>query len=120
MPRAKVEHTPREVLTLTFNDDGQRVFSREEVARHNRAEDCWLIVHERVYNVSSWVDDHPGGDIIGERAGLDATDRFEGHGHSGYAHSLLDKYFIGVVDRPRRYTVLAPKRGYDDFMLSRP
>ncbi len=36
-------------------------WTREEVSLHNKADDCWTIVHGRVYNVTKYLDFHPGG-----------------------------------------------------------
>jgi len=32
-----------------------------EVGKHNHAEDCWLVVHSKVYDITSFVQLHPGG-----------------------------------------------------------
>jgi cytochrome b involved in lipid metabolism len=52
-------------------------FSREEVAKHRSAGDCWIIVDDGVYDVTHWLAVHPGraGPILGV-AGGDATDIF--------------------------------------------
>ncbi len=41
-----------------------RVFTREEVAKHASDNDCWIIINNKVYNVSTWADIHPGGRSI--------------------------------------------------------
>lgn len=38
-----------------------KFFTKEEVAKHNSEEDCWLIIHGNVYDVSDYVGEHPGG-----------------------------------------------------------
>jgi len=38
-----------------------RKFTVDEVAHHNRADDCWIIVHGKVYDVTKFLADHPGG-----------------------------------------------------------
>jgi Cytochrome b5-like Heme/Steroid binding domain len=48
-----------------------RVFTVEEVAKHNTEKDCYIIVHRRVYDVTQYMDDHPGGyELIFRDAGL--------------------------------------------------
>jgi nitrate reductase (NAD(P)H) len=38
-----------------------KLISAEEVAKHQSAEDCWLVMDETVYDVSPYMKDHPGG-----------------------------------------------------------
>ena len=38
-----------------------RNYTAAEVAQHNKVEDLWLIIHGRVYDVTKFVDEHPGG-----------------------------------------------------------
>lgn len=46
-------------------------YSSIEVAKHATREDAWLIVGGKVLDVSSWLDDHPGGDdILLDHAGM--------------------------------------------------
>lgn len=53
-------------------------FTAEEVAKHNKADDCWVIVKNVVLDVTSFLDDHPGGrDSIIKFAGQDATESFD-------------------------------------------
>ncbi|EEB92776.1 hypothetical protein MPER_08668, partial [Moniliophthora perniciosa FA553] len=53
---------------------GENKLSGKEVAQHNSRESCWIIVHGKVYDVTEFLDDHPGGSkIILKYAGKDAT-----------------------------------------------
>jgi len=36
-------------------------WSVEDVAKHNKPDDCWISVHGKVYNVTPFLDEHPGG-----------------------------------------------------------
>ncbi|KAL2345936.1 hypothetical protein Fmac_007221 [Flemingia macrophylla] len=71
----------------------------EEVAKHNHKNDCWIIVHGKVYEVTPVLDDHPGGDeVLLTATEKDATIDFEDVGHSDSAIEMMEKYFIGKVD----------------------
>jgi cytochrome b involved in lipid metabolism len=39
-------------------------FSAEEVAKHNKASDCWVVVKGKVYDVTKFLEEHPGGKKI--------------------------------------------------------
>lgn len=52
-------------------------YSLSEVKRHNTAEDCWVVIEDQVFNLTSFLADHPGGkQVIARVAGTDATDQF--------------------------------------------
>jgi hypothetical protein len=53
------------------------LYSRVEVARHQHTDDLWIIIGERVYDVSGYVEQHPGGRaILQAHAGQDVTQVF--------------------------------------------
>merc|ERR1712079_14032 len=53
-------------------------YTVEEVAKHTTKEDCWVILHGRVLNVTSFLSQHPGGELaILTFAGKDATAEFD-------------------------------------------
>ena len=63
---------------------GNRVVTQREVAEHNTAEDCWVIVHGKVYDVTSYVPNHPGGAMIYVKAGGDCTQLFDSYHSKPY------------------------------------
>ena len=82
----------------------ENTFSLEEVAQHNSAEDCWIVVHAKVYNVTT-VPCHGGGagSLILESCGIDATELWDtkpvtDEPHSQDAQSILNEYYIGDLE----------------------
>ncbi|KAG9439673.1 hypothetical protein H6P81_019838 [Aristolochia fimbriata] len=76
-----------------------KLYSLQEVSEHNTREDCWVVVDGKVYDVTSYLDEHPGGDdVLLAATGKDATDQFEDAGHSQSARDLMKDYCIGEVD----------------------
>ena len=53
-------------------------FTKEEVSKHNKREDCWCIVKNVVMDLTPFLKDHPGGeDAIVNFAGKDASESFD-------------------------------------------
>lgn len=70
----------------------------EEVAKRNSAEETWMVIHGRVYDITRFLSEHPGGEeVLLEQAGADATESFEDVGHSPDAREMLKQYYIGDV-----------------------
>ncbi|KAJ5105418.1 hypothetical protein NUU61_002765 [Penicillium alfredii] len=75
-------------------------FTLQEVEAHNTKKDAYLVVHDKVYDCTSFVDEHPGGEeVILDVAGQDATEAFEDVGHSDEAREILDGLLVGTVKR---------------------
>ena len=75
-----------------------RVINLDEVAWHDTADSCWVVIHDFVYDCTELLQSHPGGyDVILEYAGRDATLAFIGTGHSSTARESLEKYLIGEL-----------------------
>ncbi|KAI2616081.1 flavocytochrome c [Hypoxylon sp. NC1633] len=56
----------------------EKEFTMEEVAKHNKKEDLWVVVKGVVLDVTNWLDEHPGGpQAIMNFMGRDATEEFE-------------------------------------------
>ena len=76
-----------------------RLVKAEELKIHNTAADCWIAIHGRVYNVTRFLRDHPGGgEVISSLAGSDVSSEFEDVGHSDTSRLDAKKYFIGVLE----------------------
>ena len=78
-------------------------YTAAEVSKHKTKDDLWLIIQpkgsgkRKVYNVSDYVDEHPGEDSIFNNAGGDATEGFLGPQHPDNAAIILEEYCIGEV-----------------------
>lgn len=71
-------------------------FDWNEIRKHNRDDDCWIVIDGGVYDVSGWHDAHPGGEMINILAGEDASAVF----HSSHLTDLTDhlkRFHIGSV-----------------------
>lgn len=68
-------------------DPSSTPITLSEVTLHNTPDDCWMVIHGRVYDLTAYAKRHPGGSrIVTDLAGIDATaeyDRF-------HSISLLD------------------------------
>lgn len=73
-----------------------RSITLAEIEQHSSHGDLWLAIDGKVYDVSHYMDDHPGGgEIMLNAAGKDGTDDFDDVGHSANARQTLKQYYIG-------------------------
>lgn len=83
-------------------------YSKNDVSEHDTKDDCWTIIDSSVYNISSYVQGHPGGDNILSACGVDATEYFNGekkgqaggtndHANDSQAISQLARLKIGEL-----------------------
>jgi len=95
-----------ETASNTFNQiinylkGGSRKITMKEVKKHNKKTDAWLVIKNKVYDVTKWIPKHPGGMAIMKGVGTDATELF----FNNPAHSpsilldILPKYYIGDLE----------------------
>ena len=92
--------TQADTGNVVVPDETPATITLAEVAQHDKEGDCWLAIHGKVYDVSSW-NAHPGGTAILEGCGNDASDLYEtrpmgsGTPHSQDARNLLTGFYIG-------------------------
>ncbi|XP_075694645.1 cytochrome b5 type B [Rhinoderma darwinii] len=86
---ANSEGSPSEETQVVY-------YTLEDVSKRNSAKELWLVIHGRVYDITSFVEEHPGGEeVLFEQAGADATESFEDVGHSVDAREMLKQYYVG-------------------------
>merc|ERR1719326_2200987 len=70
----------------------------DEVAKHNTEDDCWVVLHGKVYDVTDFLEDHPGGATsIVAYAGKDASKPFDMLHSMDLLTKYADDYVVGVV-----------------------
>ncbi|MCM8830630.1 MAG: cytochrome b5 domain-containing protein [Candidatus Omnitrophica bacterium] len=84
-------------------------YTLEEVAKHNKANDCWMIINQKVYNLTDFIASGEHNMAIVEGCGKNATTLFfnrtredgtkigSGTPHSKKAQQKLSNYYIGEV-----------------------
>ncbi|KAL2920291.1 fatty acid alpha-hydroxylase [Polyrhizophydium stewartii] len=81
-----------------------KVFSRDEVAAHHTAKSLWVTVNNKVYDISHFIFDHPGGEeILLQFGGRDITKVLQDpseHVHSDAAYDMLEPFYIGELEAP--------------------
>ncbi|KAH8401772.1 hypothetical protein KR009_007794 [Drosophila setifemur] len=84
--------------------------TKSELALHNKASDAWMALRGRVFNVTRYMDFHPGGvDELMRGVGRDATKLFdEVHAWVNYPQ-LLGKCYIGPLkETPTKTSKASP------------
>lgn len=84
---------------MSENTVPEKTYTIDEVQKHNTTEDLWIVYNGQVYDVTSYLDEHPGGEeVIADVAGTDATESFDDIGHSDDAHDILKGLLIGKLE----------------------
>ncbi len=73
--------------------------TNSEIKKHNSRDDCWSIVNGKVYNLTSFVQQHPGGiELISSICGIDGTAAFSSqHGSSAKPNNALAGLLLGSL-----------------------
>ncbi|KAL0937192.1 glycolate oxidase [Colletotrichum truncatum] len=76
------------------------VVSGTEVAKNNTKDSCWVVIHGQVWNVTEFLEEHPGGaKLIFNCAGRDATEEYDSiHNPDLIAETLSPDCCLGPVD----------------------
>jgi cytochrome b involved in lipid metabolism len=93
--QSKVTKTKRRQGAIDREDYKHLVLTAEEVAKHNNPSSAWLIVDDRVFDLTTYLAFHPGGDAMVKWLGKDATKAFKGDQHPSSAADVIEEYFIG-------------------------
>lgn len=73
-------------------------YTLEEVAKHNKESDVWVVVRDQVLDVTKFLPDHPGGKMaLMAFAGRDATEEFEMVHEEGVIEKYAPETVIGTL-----------------------
>lgn len=77
-----------------------KTFTYDEVQQHRSNDSCWVILYGNVYDVTSFLPEHPGGSkIILKLAGTDATEEYDPiHPPGTLEDSLPESAKLGKID----------------------
>lgn len=74
-----IKNTTNTITTsaTVVTTSGPTVYSLSQVETHNNEQSCWTIVNNNVYDLTSWISEHPGGArAILSLCGVDGTKSF--------------------------------------------
>lgn len=88
--------SPSQTLTPQ-SDTNTSTYTLSEVATHSTAQSCWMVINNKVYDVTEYIPDHPGRAILAG-CGKEATALFnQERKHTGRATAVLNQYAIGKL-----------------------
>ncbi|KAJ7591461.1 cytochrome b5-like heme/steroid binding domain-containing protein [Mycena floridula] len=77
-----------------------KIVTYDELTKNSTKDCMYILIGGKVYNVTSFMDEHPGGDeVIMAEKGQDATEAFEDVGHSDEARALLPGMLVGEFEK---------------------
>lgn len=94
--------TPKPVtkpITNPTTSSGEKSYSLADISSHNSATTCWSAINANVYDLTSWVDRHPGGRLaILMICGKDGSSLFNmQHGGQSRVGNILTTYKIASL-----------------------
>ena len=92
-------NTNTNTSTASGASTGAASFTMAQIATHNSAASCYSAINGSVYDLTSFISQHPGGQsAIKSLCGVDGTAAYNGqHGGAGRPASELASLKIGVV-----------------------
>ncbi|GAV03093.1 hypothetical protein RvY_13573 [Ramazzottius varieornatus] len=86
-------------------------YSWDDVSSHNTKDSTWMVINGKVYDVTKFLEEHPGGEeVLLENAGRDGTEPFEDVGHSTDAREMMKEYLIGEIHEEKPKVVIETKK----------
>lgn len=91
--------TPNTQPTAAATSTASTAYTLADVAKHKDQSSCWTAINGGVYDLTSWIAKHPGGEgTILSICGIDGSAAFNGqHGGQGRPERVLESYKIGLL-----------------------
>lgn len=85
--------------TTSVTDTTNKTYTVADVTTHKDATSCWSSINGKVYDLTSWIDQHPGGsDKILSICGIDGSSAFnDQHGEERRPENELAGFLIGTL-----------------------
>jgi fatty acid desaturase/predicted heme/steroid binding protein len=93
--RSRPRHK-RNPAAKSLSADPSHQITWEELKKHTTEDDCWVAVHGKVYDVTEFAPQHPGGSILASFGGRDVSDEFEAF-HVPRVRHRLPPYCVGTL-----------------------
>ena len=94
----------------------KKIITLAEMQEHNTVESLWISIHNQVYDVTEFLDEHPGGEeVLIDQAGRKATEAFEDVGHSDDARELMEQYHIGELADADKEPHFDKRKDFEDY-----
>ncbi|ORE10824.1 acyl-CoA dehydrogenase NM domain-like protein [Rhizopus microsporus var. microsporus] len=75
-----------------------KTYTKEEVAKHNKVDDLWVIIDGKVFDLTKFVNEHPGGKkVLLKKAGKDASKEFKTFHNESIMQRIGQPMQIGVL-----------------------
>lgn len=70
-----------------------------EIEKHKKRNDSWIVLNNKVYNITDYIKRHPGGDVILKSAGKDGTLLFNQHHPWVYPDAVMKNACLGIAKK---------------------
>ncbi len=99
-PHETIKPTPSPTPKPAPSEPTVKTYTMAEIATHNNEQSCWTMIRGNVYDLTSWIGEHPGGArAILSLCGGDGTQAFvDQHGGQGRPETELKSFFIGNLN----------------------
>lgn len=82
--------------------DKTKAIPLDEIKKHDSKESCWMAIEGKVYDVTEYIDKHPGGEHILKGCGRDMTASFQDKRKRGIftkeAEEEIQQYLLGTFE----------------------